>query len=85
MVFKHSQLETVIQTLFIKLCYQAYILFLGLTVFSVCLNSLTKPALSYSGLGAHWVESGTFFVKLRYQKYIFWGAYCFQCLFELSN
>ena len=56
MVFKHSQLETVIQTLFIKLCYQAYILFLGLTVFSVCLNSLTKPALSYSGLGAHWVE-----------------------------
>ena len=35
------------------------IFFGGLTVFSVCLNSLTKLALSYSGLGAHWVELGT--------------------------
>ena len=59
MVFKHSKLETVIQTLYVKLCYQAYILFLGLIVFSVCLNSSTEPALSYSGLGAHWVQLGT--------------------------
>ena len=35
------------------------IFFGGLTVFSVCLNSLTKLALSYSGLGAHWVELGS--------------------------
>ena len=53
MVFKHSKLGTVIQTLFIKLCYQTYILFLGLTIFSVCLNSLIELALSYSGLRAH--------------------------------
>ena len=44
---------------FFFILYQAYILFLGLIVFSVCLNSLTEPTLSYLGLGAHWVELGT--------------------------
>ena len=81
MVFKHSKLRTVIQTLFVKLCYQTYILFLGLTIFSVCLNSLTELALSFLGLGAHWVELGTHFAT----KHIFFWAYCFQCLFEFSN
>ena len=71
MVFKHSKLGTVIQTLFIKLCYQTYILFLGLTIFNVCLNSLIELALSYLGLGVHWVELGTHFIKLCYQIYIY--------------